>query len=184
MIQRGHDSDWWSITAIHEASHGIAAFALGCQPVDLELNRRAKNGDTSAGTCFARYEVSLYGKIAKIFVGNAPFTASQHEVLPCGDKGDLHERQEAFTEFCKMFGGDGSDADQKAFDRLIDTPSIAFFADVNIQAATLALATMLYTKNKLSIKQSNYWRGKLEIPEAPCVRLSKVCLQIAETLAG
>lgn len=179
--QSGQTQDWWAVTSIHEAAHGMAAFALGCHPVELRLDRRAAcKGSSLAGVCVAVYEKSYYGDVAKLMVTNAPFTAHQYECLPAGEKGDLHEREGCQQEFAKMIGG----WDAQLFSRLIDAPLLAFFSSNDIQAATIVLARWLYERNKLSLKQVGQWYDKLELPEAPCKRLAETCLTVATAVKG
>ena len=173
------DEDWWTITAIHEAAHGIVAFALDCHPVELTLNRRMTIGQTAAGQCGAPYERTCYGMFAKIFVANAPFLAHQIECLPCGEKGDVHERGDAYTEFCKLTGH----KEQALFFDYVDKPLYAFFNYGTIQAAVLTLANKLYIKNRVSMKQVNYWREQLNVPPEPCEALQKAVMRLAQALA-
>lgn len=177
--QAGKDQSWWAITAIHEAAHAISAFALHCHPVELNLNRRVRPGDGAAGDCVARYEKSWYGDFAKIFTQNAPFVAHQYEPLPCGEKGDLHERQDAFRKFGELVGA----VNEQMFRQYVDGPTLQFFGNADIQAATLVLANRLYAKNKLSLKQVNYWTKELEIPDAPCTALEDAVTVLAQAVA-
>ena len=170
---------WWAVTSLHESAHGMVAFALDCHPVELVLNRRMTPGQSAAGSCGAPYEQTCYGLFSKIFVQNAPFVAHQIECLPCGEKGDLHERSDAYTEFCELTGHKL----HSLFFDYVDAPLLAFFEHGEIQAAVLSLATKLYKTNRVSMKQVNYWRGQLNVSPEPCKVLQRSVLALAQALA-
>jgi len=177
----GLDKNWWAVTSIHESAHAMVAFALGCHPVELALDRRAANkGSTRAGVCIARYEKSYYGDIAKLLATNAPFAAHQYECLPCGEKGDLHERDECQREFAEAIGGWNADL----FSKCIDAPLLAFFGNSDIQGATIVLARILFEKSKVSLKKIAEWKKSLDIPDEPCEHLMKSCLAVAKAVSG
>lgn len=178
--QAGKDQDWWAITAIHEAAHGTCAFALDCHPVELNLNRRVRYGDSAAGDCVARYEKSWYGDFAKIFTQNAPFVAHQYAPLPCGEKGDIHERTDAYRKFAEQVGA----YDEAMFRQFVDNPLLQFFGNADIQAAVLVLANRLYERNKVSMKQVAYWSRELDIPIEACNELQEAVLVLAKAVSG
>lgn len=178
--QAGMTADWWAVTALHESAHALAAFALGCQPLEVELNRRLREGNSLAGVCRATYEKTWYGDVANIYVQNAPFVAHQYEATPCGEKEDLHERDDAYREFSRLIGC----VDEALFRRCVDEPLYAFFGSADIQGAVLALAQQLYQRNRVSLKQVAYWTKKLDLPSNVCERLSQCCLQVAQAIAG
>ncbi len=178
--QSGMDDDWWTVTAIHEAAHGIVAFALGCHPVEVRLDKRAKNrGSSLAGVCIATHEKSYYGKVSGLLVTNAPFVAHQYECLPSGNKGDIHERDDCQHKFAELIGG----WDANLFAKCIDAPLLSFFGDSDVQASTLVLARLLYAQNKVTLKQVNHWVDKLAISQKPCEVLQECCLRVAEAVA-
>jgi hypothetical protein len=172
--------DWWAITSIHEAAHGIAAYALTNREIILTLNRRSKSGDTSAGECLSRVENSWYGEVAHIFIKNAPFVAHQYEVTPCGNKGDLHERADAFTAFCKLIGT----RDEALFRKCVDEPLLRFFGSSDVQAAVLVLARRLFASNRVVIKQSAFWRKLLDVPDNVYNHLEESVTAVATAIAG
>lgn len=179
MKQLGYDQDWWSITSIHEAAHGIVAFVLDCSSIELKLNRREAIRSGNAGVCYASYERSWFGDVAKIYVQNAPFVAHQYECLPCGDKGDLHERQEAFEKFCEM----AKMEDQEVFRKLVDEPLLTFFGDSFVQAATIHLAGQLYKSNRVNLRQRQRWTNIFSISDGRYLQLCNAVLTVATALS-
>lgn len=163
------DDDYWAMTAIHESAHGMVALALDCHPITLNLFRRAKFG--AAGDCVAIYTQDLYGVFANVFSKNAPFAASQYEALPCAELFDIHERNDAYHKLREC------GFDQEMFRKYVDEPLITFFADTNIQAATLVFARKLFASNHVSIKQIGRWKRELNINDDPCEQLQSAVLR-------
>jgi hypothetical protein len=137
--------DWWAVTSLHEAAHGIIALVLGCVPIKLSLFRDSKN-PRDGGSCLAYYPRTHWGKVSHVFVANAPFVC--HEYLPTGDRKDLHERHLAYNLFKRLI----SSSDEFLFRSLIDEPLLSFFSDSTVQESIHFLAKELYKKKCIVIK--------------------------------
>ena len=170
-MQSGKGQDWWAVTAIHEAAHGVMAYALDTWPIQLRLIRNmAYVNSPQAGYC--RYGVrsdSVSSECRSIFIGNAPFTC--HEYLPTGDKGDLHERHDAYHDFCGLVGV----SSHALFRLYVDEPSIQFFGHDPVQEAVLTTARKLYKENSIDMKKRGHWAEFFGIPPFIINQIREAC---------
>lgn len=174
-----YTEEWWSLVSIHEAAHGIVGIALQCFPLELKLFRRHGKNENS-GHCVCHYERSIFGKVARILTKNAPFVASQYDVLPAATKDVTHERQDAYQLFVNLTGV----SDEELFRTTIDDSLMGFFGSKDVQGATLFLAARLYEQTTVTIKQINYWKKMLDVPEVMFEALQNHCLNVAKAIGG
>lgn len=141
--------DYWALTAIHEAAHGIICWGLDCHPVKLVLLRKYNPLTKMSGYCQGKYSKTGEGQYKHVFVANAPFACA--EFLPSGEKQDLQEREDAWRNFVILSGRE----DEEGFRKYVDNPLVKFFSVEIVQHVVVLIAGQLSRHNQYAIYKNN-----------------------------